>query len=316
MLIQEQTIPEITTEKRRRYAQQLMRNIKRWDDWEEEHIREMLNIIERAQNDLLARWVQARLRGEPSEFELFRFRHMSQNFAVLYNRLEVELRALMNKGINTAFRLGSGDVVDSLKELGIGVRFFQPSLAQANALAGFTAALITEIINDIRKAIDFEIRNVALGIIRPIEGMVNVTKKLGLPPKPGDPTDGVAFRAERIVRTETNRVFNMATYSQQLALQRDFPGLQKSWLATSDTRTRDGHLFAHRQTVAVDEPFKIPERSGKIEKLQYPTDPIGSPNNVIQCRCRSITVMPGMEIPRGPLDRAIEKEQLKRSKQT
>lgn len=92
-----------------------------------------------------------------------------------------------------------------------------------------------------------------------------------------DQFDGVRdYRTERIARTESAGSMNFgstATYKSA--------GVQKkSWLAVMDDRTREDHADADGQVVWIDETFDI---GG--ESLQYPGDPSGSAEEVINCRC-------------------------------
>jgi uncharacterized protein with gpF-like domain len=56
--------------------------------------------------------------------------------------------------------------------------------------------------------------------------------------------------------------------------------MRREWIAASGERTRSSHNAADGQTVGMDEPFII---GG--ESLDYPGDPSGSADNVINCRC-------------------------------
>lgn len=67
--------------------------------------------------------------------------------------------------------------------------------------------------------------------------------------------------------------------------------VQKRWLATLDSRTRDSHAELDGQTVDVDEPFVT--RDGT--KIMCPGDPSAPPEEVCNCRCTMITVYPQYE---------------------
>lgn len=57
--------------------------------------------------------------------------------------------------------------------------------------------------------------------------------------------------------------------------------MQKVWIATGDSRTRDWHLSLDGQEVDKDEPFV----DGNGNELQYPGDPDAAPETVWNCRC-------------------------------
>lgn len=86
-------------------------------------------------------------------------------------------------------------------------------------------------------------------------------------------------RSRVIARTETHNASQAAT---QLAAQETGLPMKKEWIASrSDTeRARDDHLDADRQIVPLNALFLV---GG--EELEYPGDPTGSAENVINCRC-------------------------------
>ncbi len=91
------------------------------------------------------------------------------------------------------------------------------------------------------------------------------------------------MRAETIARTETLRVVN---FGHLEAFRQSEIVAMKQWVATQDERVRDAHLEADGQVVELDEPFEV---GG--EYLDYPGDPKGSPENIINCRCTIVPVL-------------------------
>lgn len=61
---------------------------------------------------------------------------------------------------------------------------------------------------------------------------------------------------------------------------------KKAWLAALDDRTRDDHREAHGQEVDLDEDFRV---GG--ERLEYPGDPAGSPEQIVNCRCSQTAIL-------------------------
>lgn len=84
-------------------------------------------------------------------------------------------------------------------------------------------------------------------------------------------------RANVIARTETHGAANFGSIS---AARETGLRLQKEWISAEDERTRESHADANGQIVGQDEAFDI---GG--EALQYPGDPAGSAETVINCRC-------------------------------
>ncbi len=84
-------------------------------------------------------------------------------------------------------------------------------------------------------------------------------------------------RAQTIARTEAHG--SSQGISLDVANQTDIP-MKKIWLTNISDRTRDEHIDADGQTVALNEHFDV---GG--EMMEYPGDPNGSAENVINCRC-------------------------------
>jgi len=88
-------------------------------------------------------------------------------------------------------------------------------------------------------------------------------------------------RAMTIARTEVHGAANGALLEGAHA---DADVLEnKEWVATEDDRTRVDHDHANGQIVGIKEMFTV---GG--EKLRFPGDPSGSPENIINCRCQIV----------------------------
>lgn len=88
-------------------------------------------------------------------------------------------------------------------------------------------------------------------------------------------------RAETIARTEghTASMVGQAESMDSLSEELDIK-MVKVWIATSDDRTRQTHSDADGQRVGQHESFDV---GG--ESLDFPGDPNGSPEEIINCRC-------------------------------
>lgn len=90
-----------------------------------------------------------------------------------------------------------------------------------------------------------------------------------------------ASRAQTIARTETHAAANatMQRTAKEMRVE-----MLKEWVPAG-SRTRDAHERAGRDYgdgngIPLDDPFIVDG-----ERLRYPGDPAGSPENVINCRC-------------------------------
>lgn len=92
-----------------------------------------------------------------------------------------------------------------------------------------------------------------------------------------------AARATTIARTEAAGAVSGA--DQGVAQELHTAGIvtRKTWLATSDERTRESHSDADGQSVDVNQPFDV---GG--EEIMYPGDPDGEAGEVVNCRCTTV----------------------------
>lgn len=97
-------------------------------------------------------------------------------------------------------------------------------------------------------------------------------------------------RAVVVARTETMAAVNSGAYAGagRDAAERGDDAPAKVWLATEDLRTRPTHREADGQRTLLSEPFIV---GGA--RLQYPGDPSGPAQEVIQCRCTFLPITLG-----------------------
>lgn len=102
--------------------------------------------------------------------------------------------------------------------------------------------------------------------------------------------DTYARRAETVARTETIGATNAGAFASARVLAQEIGDTnpEKVWLATDDSRTRPTHVTAEGQRVPLTESFVV----GGFP-LQFPGDPTGPPQEVINCRCSFLHVVGG-----------------------
>lgn len=89
------------------------------------------------------------------------------------------------------------------------------------------------------------------------------------------------FRAATVARTETHAAATFGSIESVREAERELGvKMQKEWLATRDKRTREAHINADGQQVAMEEKFNV---GGEL--MDRPGDPSASPENVVNCRC-------------------------------
>jgi SPP1 gp7 family putative phage head morphogenesis protein len=95
--------------------------------------------------------------------------------------------------------------------------------------------------------------------------------------------DGRRGNVLTIARTETAPAFNYAT--TEAWTESEIVG-EKEWLTAKDDEVRPHHVEADGQVVRLEDPFEVDG-----ESLDFPGDPNGSPENIINCRCTMLPVL-------------------------
>lgn len=96
--------------------------------------------------------------------------------------------------------------------------------------------------------------------------------------------------ATRNARTMATNAQNMGRLDSYKRAESMGIKVRKTWVATLDSRTRHEHRLMDGQTVDLDEPFKIGD-----EKIRWPGDPEAPGHLVYNCRCTTISSLPGFE---------------------
>jgi hypothetical protein len=122
-----------------------------------------------------------------------------------------------------------------------------------------------------------------------LDGIVNRAIKDGKPVSAAD-ADRIAMRySDRLLKLRGDNIARTETLSamhggQEEALRQltDTGGVQpeqvrRTWRTASDARVRDSHAGIDGETVGLDEMFSI--------GLRFPGDPLGPPEEIINCRC-------------------------------
>lgn len=104
-----------------------------------------------------------------------------------------------------------------------------------------------------------------------------------------DAASVTAPRSRTIARTESHGARNWVNMQTIRRVNQDFgvaDAIQKEWQATGDDRMRPDHAAATGQTVPLNEPFTVGGAS-----LDFPGDPNGPADQIINCRCGLLTVV-------------------------
>ena len=117
----------------------------------------------------------------------------------------------------------------------------------------------------------------------------------------GEGINELASRVRQVLGSNRTRALTIARLETGSAVSAGrHAGLEasgmklKSWLSARDNAVRDSHREAEATYVdgiPLEQPFKVGSAT-----LMYPTDPAGPPEEIINCRCVELAIMPGKEI--------------------
>jgi hypothetical protein len=152
--------------------------------------------------------------------------------------------------------------------------------AALQVVQGYTADLINGLTHDMSAKINAAIQRAYLGgsnlqqLVEQIGGTLEGGKFSGLFSQAGE-------KAMSISTNEIMRIHSLASVARIDDLAPHHPGLMKGWKHIPVARVpRIAHVLADGQLRKPGEAFEV---GG--EKLQYPRDPSGSPENTINCTC-------------------------------
>ncbi len=158
--------------------------------------------------------------------------------------------------------------------------FFSVSPELAAIANSFSADLITTISPDLLPKVNSAIGRAAMGTISPYDAMKAVDEAMGIAG-----SGGVSYNAERIIRTEVGRVYNVTLDTQLQSLQTYMPKpdeLEKTWVSGPyRPGRREEHQAMDGVTVPFNQPFVLPSGA----RLMFPQDPSGPADETINCGC-------------------------------
>jgi hypothetical protein len=199
------------------------------------------------------------------------------------DEFEKKLLALTSGTQKQAFNLGAQSTLKLPDAYEIKLKL--PALSPEDLLLmqNYSADLVTGLTDAMRAKVNRVISEVSLGIKTPIQGIEEL-ERVVKPVKTPMGWVGSAYRAETILRTENNRVAEMGAAKRAEQVDDALPGMRKYWLTAGDERVRETHreagmTYDEAHAIPIDQPFAV---GG--EELDYPGEPAGSPEEVVNCR--------------------------------
>ena len=209
--------------------------------------------------------------------------HLPQLLAAFndkYAALENGFQSYLQSAQSKAYTSGSDSVDAILRSAEVNAGLPMISETLLTTLSGHSTALITNMSDELRDRIRQEISVSVLGGFNQYETAMRIDDIMGTKRE-----GGFTWRAERIARTETNRAYSLANQMRLEQAGEIIPGLKKQWV--TGINPRDTHAAANGQVVDFDEPYSL----GGY-KVMEPHDPSLPPEEVCNCNCVSIPVVP------------------------
>jgi hypothetical protein len=102
----------------------------------------------------------------------------------------------------------------------------------------------------------------------------------------------IRYRSETIARTEALRAVHSGSeemYQQAIEMGQIRPDqIRRTWNTAQDERVRGAHAQLHGEVRGIDGVW-----TNSLGELRFPGDPLGTPANVINCRCAISTRIVG-----------------------
>lgn len=193
-------------------------------------------------------------------------------------------RAGANLGVGTSFSIYSEDVV---KRLIVEHPELLPNYPRRRAL-------------DVPKELRWLREKISSQVLHGILGGETIPKIASRMVDVVGMDKNVAIRNARTAVTSAENGGRMDTYDAAEAMG---IRLQKEWMATHDTRTRESHGRIDGERVDKNAAFS--------NGCRYPGDPNGAPEEVYNCRCTMVSYLPDYQDAR---DRATYQQWLERTK--
>jgi len=216
-------------------------------------------------------------------FEMGYLRNILNSINEKIDEYSGKMNSAVISSSNFALNQGAELMPKILKDIGYNFTFGKLSDELIVTGKNFTVGLIKNMSNEMKSDVSFQIRKAILtgdntfNTARKLDSVIGVTKKTGY-----------LNRSDVISRTEINRAYSLAKHLRDEDVVKVLPDLQRIWRTGFNPRNKDmgggrgfiSHSAVDGQIRKINEPFDV---GG--EKLQYPRDPNGKPENIINCNC-------------------------------
>jgi len=189
---------------------------------------------------------------------------------------------MLSESLGIVWDAGADVVAMPLGAAGISIAAPEISMTALEIMQGYSADLVTNIADDLRKRINAEISMGVIGGKTPFQVMTAIGRNLS------DPSvfKTISTRAETIQRTEMARVFSNARESRMKAIENTEPKirLMKKWIHSGKANYRAWHKKLNGVEVARNKNFP--------GGIPYPHAPVLAAKDVVNCGCVHVLSSP------------------------
>lgn len=253
---------------------EIQRILQSQDQRVSEDVKKILRILDTGRSMILAEMAS-------TPWEVYHLPRLRQAVEDQARNFANQARGMLGEGQIEMWGAGAAMVDQTLRAAGVAVVMPMVSTMLLHQLKDFSADKITGLSDVLKEKINTEL---ALGMTMG-KSPYEVSQAIGRNLEDASIFRSTAARAEVIVREEYGRTFSAARQERMMqAAESGVRGLKKIWRHAGHPRIpRETHVAADGQIVDVDQPFLV---GG--EPLLYPRDPVGAPENTINCGCQSL----------------------------
>lgn len=212
---------------------------------------------------------------------------IKQKIVEVNRQFEQKFEQLLSENQRRLFVKGIQTVDNALK--GGGIQSAVPFLSEQklDALKNYGAEHITALTETARNRIAQEVDLAVLGQKSLQDLVESIGRNLNSPSVFGT----LAKRAEVIIKTEVNRINQIAAADRLKQQSEQIKDIRKQWIHSHVGIPRPGHLILDRVVIFADEKFELEGADGRLYLVDGPMDPILPVGEVVNCKCKVIPVV-------------------------
>lgn len=230
-------------------------------------------------------------------------------------KLNATLAEPLHQSFLDGLKLGDGDVLAQVQSA-LGAGRYAGIAGVDPVLLDFAAAdsadLVKQITESLRTRLNRTFRAASTGSVTTEQAASQIGETLTAAGRPSGIFGTIYSQTERVMRTETGRMYQGASEARQQRVASDTGlALQKRWVKTllGPKRDRETHIELNGTTIPLDEHFNVGvfgeaatvsyEEAGRRgleqgERATGPLDPALSAEEAVNCTCTTVTVFPVM----------------------